>query len=111
MESICPHLGADLSHADVELDPATEIEEMTAAVVCPWHRYDFDLRTGESSAGLKACAYPVELREKDIWVGAPGEGSWEVVENRPVSEGVFDWHTGTNSNIESICIRFCQIDL
>ncbi|KAB5591039.1 hypothetical protein CTheo_5534 [Ceratobasidium theobromae] len=84
MESTCPHLGADLSHADVELDP--EIEEMTAAVVCPWHRYDFDLRTGESSTGLKACAYPVELRDRDVWLGTPGEGSWEVVEKRPVSE-------------------------
>ncbi|CAE7180501.1 unnamed protein product, partial [Rhizoctonia solani] len=68
------------------------IEEMTAAVVCPWHRYDFDLKTGESSTGLKACAYPVELRDKDVWIGAPGEGEWEVVEKRPVSEGQRD-HT------------------
>jgi hypothetical protein len=32
MESTCPHLGADLSHA--------EIEECEASVVavCPWHR-------------------------------------------------------------------------
>ncbi|KAJ1304168.1 hypothetical protein OPQ81_008568 [Rhizoctonia solani] len=86
MESTCPHLGADLSRADVELDPDPEIEEMTAAVVCPWHRYDFDLRTGESSTGLKACAYPVELRDRDVWIGTPGEGEWEVVEKRPVSE-------------------------
>ncbi|KAF8748761.1 hypothetical protein RHS01_10563 [Rhizoctonia solani] len=86
MESTCPHLGADLSHADVEFDADPEIEEMTAAVVCPWHRYDFDLKTGESSTGLKACAYPVELRDRDVWIGAPGEGEWEVVEKRPVSE-------------------------
>ncbi|KAL5638635.1 hypothetical protein ACGC1H_003108 [Rhizoctonia solani] len=86
MESTCPHLGADLSHADVELDPDPEIEEMTAAVVCPWHRYDFDLKTGESSTGLKACAYPVELRDRDVWIGTPGDGEWEVVEKRPVSE-------------------------
>ena len=33
MESACPHLGADLSHA--------EIEECDSGVVavCPWHRY------------------------------------------------------------------------
>ncbi|ELU36424.1 Rieske [2Fe-2S] domain-containing protein [Rhizoctonia solani AG-1 IA] len=90
MESTCPHLGADLSHADVEFDADPEIEEMTAAVVCPWHRYDFDLKTGESSTGLKACAYPVELRDRDVWIGAPGEGEWEVVEKRPVSEGESD---------------------
>ncbi|KAG8735423.1 hypothetical protein FRC10_010615 [Ceratobasidium sp. 414] len=86
MESTCPHLGADLSHADLELDPDPDMEEMTAAVVCPWHRYDFDLRTGESSTGLKACAYPVEIRDLDVWIGSPGEGLWEVVEKRPVSE-------------------------
>jgi nitrite reductase/ring-hydroxylating ferredoxin subunit len=87
MESTCPHLGADLSHADLELDPDPDMEEMTAAIVCPWHRYDFDLRTGESSTGLKACAYAVEVRGQDVWVGSPGEGTWEVVEKRPVSEG------------------------
>ncbi|KAG9120742.1 hypothetical protein FRC07_003640 [Ceratobasidium sp. 392] len=86
MESTCPHLGADLSHADLELDPEPDMEEMTAAVVCPWHRYDFDLRTGESSTGLKACAYPVEIRSSNVWIGSPGEGTWEVVEKRPVSE-------------------------
>ncbi|KAG9122731.1 hypothetical protein FRC07_000753 [Ceratobasidium sp. 392] len=86
MESTCPHLGADLSHADIELDPEPDMEEMTAAVVCPWHRYDFDLRTGESSTGLKACAYPVKIRSSDVWIGSPGEGAWEVVEKRPVSE-------------------------
>jgi hypothetical protein len=33
MESQCPHLGADLSHCDIE-----EYEDTTVAV-CPWHRY------------------------------------------------------------------------
>lgn len=32
MESACPHLGADLSHADIE-----EAETGVVAV-CPWHR-------------------------------------------------------------------------
>lgn len=33
MESSCPHLGADMSHADIE-----ECETGMVAV-CPWHRY------------------------------------------------------------------------
>lgn len=33
MESECPHLGADLSHADIE-----EAGEEVVAV-CPWHRW------------------------------------------------------------------------
>ena len=32
MESSCPHLGADLSHAEIE-----ECETSVVAV-CPWHR-------------------------------------------------------------------------
>ena len=32
MESACPHLGADMSHADIE-----ECEDGVVAV-CPWHR-------------------------------------------------------------------------
>ncbi|CUA71626.1 putative protein HI_0077 [Haemophilus influenzae Rd KW20] [Rhizoctonia solani] len=98
MESTCPHLGADLSHADVEFDPDPEIEEMTAAMVCPWHRYDFDLKTGESSTGLKACAYPVELRDRDVWIGVPGQGEWEVVEKRPVSEDFAESKSCVKSN-------------
>ncbi|KAG5643988.1 hypothetical protein DXG03_009278 [Asterophora parasitica] len=56
MESSCPHLGADLSHADIE-----EYESSVVAV-CPWHRYDFDLRTGKSETGLRACTYAVEVK-------------------------------------------------
>jgi hypothetical protein len=33
MESACPHLGAEMSHADIE-----EYEDSVVAV-CPWHRY------------------------------------------------------------------------
>lgn len=87
MESTCPHLGADMSHAEIE-----EIEENVVAV-CPWHRYDFDLRTGKSETGLRACTYVVETRASEdgqdvVWVEEPEGGkNWRVVELRPVSEG------------------------
>jgi phenylpropionate dioxygenase-like ring-hydroxylating dioxygenase large terminal subunit len=35
MEETCPHLGAPLSHAELE-----DIED-SMAIVCPWHQYDF----------------------------------------------------------------------
>ncbi|KAH9942812.1 hypothetical protein B0H21DRAFT_867514, partial [Amylocystis lapponica] len=90
MEASCPHLGADLSHAEIE-----ECETGLVAV-CPWHRYDFDLRTGKSETGLKACTYVVEVRTDDggvadVWVEAPAGGSnWRVLELRPVSEAFAD---------------------
>ncbi|KAM5545839.1 hypothetical protein V8D89_000877 [Ganoderma adspersum] len=86
MEANCPHMGADMSHA--------EIEECDTGVVavCPWHRYDFDLKTGHSETGMKACTYATDIRTEDgaehIWVETPEGGSgWRLVEFRPVSEG------------------------
>ncbi|TFK86957.1 DUF455-domain-containing protein [Polyporus arcularius HHB13444] len=90
MEANCPHLGADMSHA--------EIEECDTGIVavCPWHRYDFDLKTGHSETGLKACTYATDIRntedgEEHIWVETPEGGSgWRLVEFRPVSEEFAD---------------------
>ncbi|TFK20176.1 DUF455-domain-containing protein [Coprinopsis marcescibilis] len=92
MESACPHLGADMSHADIE-----ECESSVVAV-CPWHRYDFDLSTGKSDTGLKACTFKVQVRRdeedgvmKVYMVELPEGGTdWRVVELRPVSEEFAD---------------------
>lgn len=88
MESTCPHLGADMGHADIE------DSDMGLVAVCPWHRYDFDLRTGKSDTGLKACTFSVKVEPSSegstVWVEAPGAGEWDVVELRPVSEGMRD---------------------
>ena len=101
MEATCPHLGADLSHAEIE-DCGDDI-----VAVCPWHRcvdpdlvlrriklwarYDFDLRTGKSETGLRACVYGVRIlhgeSNPEVWVEAPTEEHCELVELRPVSEG------------------------
>ncbi|KAJ7140054.1 hypothetical protein C8R43DRAFT_1202181 [Mycena crocata] len=81
MESTCPHLGADMSHADIE-----EYEDTTVAV-CPWHRQ-------VSETGLSACTYSVEVKtdpEDDIekvYIETPAGGAnWRLIELRPVSEG------------------------
>ncbi|KAF9524195.1 hypothetical protein CPB83DRAFT_798192 [Crepidotus variabilis] len=91
MEASCPHLGADMSHAEIE-----ECETSVIAV-CPWHRYDFDLKTGESETGLRACTYAVEVRMdterkmEKVFLESPKRGSsWQVVELRPVSEEFAD---------------------
>jgi hypothetical protein len=111
MEATCPHLGAELSHA--------EIEDCGGSVVavCPWHRYvqklyvgflerylddvlivlryDFDLRTGKSETGLRACTFAVFVDKGEgdvemVYLEVPEEGSgWRLVELRPVSEGEF----------------------
>lgn len=119
MVSSCPHLGAPLESAPlrkVEACPEEE-EEIDfgddddddiedTVIVCPWHEYDFDLKTGESAtSGLKACTFRVRVvsttgdedssaADESRFVeiespprednGAPTE--WHVVEVRAVSE-------------------------
>ncbi|PPQ68909.1 hypothetical protein CVT26_001846 [Gymnopilus dilepis] len=109
MEASCPHLGADMSHA--------EIEECDTGVVavCPWHRcvlpaelpvvfpclycyrYDFNLKTGKSETGLRACTYDVQVKSdptdglETVFMQAPEGGTdWRLVELRPVSEEFAD---------------------
>ncbi|KIY71424.1 DUF455-domain-containing protein [Cylindrobasidium torrendii FP15055 ss-10] len=91
MESACPHLGADMSHADIE-----EHEDGVVAV-CPWHRYDFDLKTGANEMGLHACTYPVHVETDDadgidkVYMEPPAlDSEWTLVELRPVSEEFAD---------------------
>ncbi|KAF7328772.1 DUF455-domain-containing protein [Mycena venus] len=85
MESTCPHLGADMSHAEIE-----EFEDTTVAV-CP---YDFDLRTGKSEMGIKTCTYAVEVKtdpqddiEKGKFADPPPPPSQPIAQINPVVPG------------------------
>ncbi|XP_019751989.1 Rieske domain-containing protein isoform X2 [Hippocampus comes] len=37
-------------------------------VFCPWHDYDFDLRTGKSGTSLKQQVHEVKLEDGDVYV-------------------------------------------
>ena len=54
----CPHQG-------IKLDGAKCEEGM---IVCPWHHYAFDLKTGRGG-GLHLENYPIEFRENGIYAG------------------------------------------
>lgn len=38
MEAACPHLGADMSYADIEDYCGEDEEDHSTVIVCPWHR-------------------------------------------------------------------------
>jgi len=61
--SKCPHAGADLTNGWCE----------NKKLICPFHRYSYDLETGKGSPGQNdfVPAYPVEIRDNDIYVGIP----------------------------------------
>lgn len=57
----CPHAGAELSGGWCK----------DGKIVCPFHRYSYDLATGKGSTGQNdyVDVYPVEIREGKIFVG------------------------------------------
>lgn len=57
----CPHQGAALSGGW-----CTE----EGNIVCPWHRYQFDLENGRG-AGTYVEVYPLEEREDGLYIGFP----------------------------------------
>ncbi|CAH7667450.1 hypothetical protein PPACK8108_LOCUS1852 [Phakopsora pachyrhizi] len=81
MEEECPHLGASMVNAELEI----EGDDLIA--ICPWHSYDFNLKTGESSVGLKACVYETFLEDGRLYIDYPdGTTDWEIVSIRPISQ-------------------------
>ena len=66
----CPHNGASLSKGFCS--PKNEI-------VCPLHRYSFDLDSGKATSGgaFSIKTYPIEYKNDGVYVGIKA-GWWEV---------------------------------
>ena len=55
----CPHQGITLEKASCE----------DGFIVCPWHRYGFNLKTGRGGGGLHLENYPIEIRNDGWYAG------------------------------------------
>ena len=66
----CPHNGASLGHGW-----CTEEN----SIVCPVHRYHFDLRTGRAKSGISDVVrtYPLDVREDGVYIGFE-ERVWDL---------------------------------
>ncbi|KKK27374.1 hypothetical protein ARAM_002287 [Aspergillus rambellii] len=83
MEAECPHAGGPMQDANVD------IEDSAYIVSCPWHAYDFNVETGESSVGIKACTFPVDVQGEYVKLQYPSNGcSVGLGKMEPVSENV-----------------------
>jgi NAD(P)H-dependent nitrite reductase small subunit len=60
INDLCPHRGASLSDGFLEQDK----------VFCPWHCFDFNLKTGESQVAshLRVATYPVKVEDGSIFI-------------------------------------------
>jgi len=63
LSGACPHEGGPLADGALLGD----------SVVCPWHGFDFDVRTGacDVAPDLSVSVYPVRVAESDILVELP----------------------------------------
>ncbi|KAK2835727.1 hypothetical protein Q5P01_016211 [Channa striata] len=57
MDARCSHSGGPLCEGDIEE------ADGVLKVFCPWHDYDFELRTGISGSSLKQQVYEVKLED------------------------------------------------
>lgn len=57
----CPHAGADMANGWCR----------DGRIVCPIHRYVYDLETGRGAAGQDDYipVYPVEVRDNEVYIG------------------------------------------
>jgi len=60
LEASCPHEGGPLADGVVE----------ALRITCPWHGYDFHLKTGECGLDpdLRALTYPVKVQDGDLFI-------------------------------------------
>ncbi len=66
----CPHNGASLSSGS-----CTDNNE----IICPKHRYPFNLKTGMATSGLALClqTYPIVIQNNGVFVGTKKKW-WEA---------------------------------
>ncbi|KAJ8277314.1 hypothetical protein GJAV_G00073870 [Gymnothorax javanicus] len=62
MDARCAHAGGPLCDGDIE-----EADGILQ-VFCPWHDYDFNIRTGKSQTGLQQKVYEVKVEEDGVYV-------------------------------------------
>ncbi|KAL4949257.1 hypothetical protein BDW69DRAFT_77404 [Aspergillus filifer] len=81
MEAECPHAGGPMQDAHVDIEDSAYIAS------CPWHAYDFNVETGESSVGIKACTFPIDVEEEKVTLTYPEIGI-SLAKLEPVSEKI-----------------------
>jgi nitrite reductase (NADH) small subunit len=60
MDNVCLHVGGPLGQGAVE----------GGKVVCPWHGWQYDPKTGEAAhnRAAKVAVYPVKMENEEVWI-------------------------------------------
>ena len=62
-DNTCPHAGGPLGEGQLD----------GSLVICPWHGWRFDVRTGvrPENPDFRVSCYPVHVRDDTVWVDLP----------------------------------------
>lgn len=82
MEAECPHAGGPMTEAHIDIEDSSYIAS------CPWHAYDFNVETGESSYGIKTCTFPVTVQDGRVRIHVSEDDGLQLAKIEPVSEKV-----------------------
>ena len=58
LSDTCAHRGGPLSEGIID----------EGCVVCPWHNFDYDLRTGKSSQNCEVPTYEVKIADEKVFI-------------------------------------------
>ena len=58
MENVCLHVGGPLGQGVIE----------GGKVICPWHGWAWDPKTGEAGRGAKVGVYPLKVENGDVLI-------------------------------------------
>jgi nitrite reductase/ring-hydroxylating ferredoxin subunit len=65
IDARCSHEGGPLDEGDIE-----EIHNKLV-IICPWHFFDFDIESGESSTGLRQQIYETKIADSCVYINTP----------------------------------------
>jgi nitrite reductase (NADH) small subunit len=58
LENVCLHRGGPLGQGVIE----------GGKIICPWHGWAWDPKTGEAGPGAKVAVYPVKMEGEDVLI-------------------------------------------
>jgi 3-phenylpropionate/trans-cinnamate dioxygenase ferredoxin subunit len=92
----CPHQGGELCKGSLQMFVEADapgrmrFDGSKAFVQCPWHGWEFDIRTGQSYADparTRVRSYPVDVRSADGFAGSSGMDGVARAELEPTVAG------------------------
>ncbi|XP_061173710.1 uncharacterized protein LOC133182870 isoform X2 [Saccostrea echinata] len=92
--AVCSHEGGPLEQGDIEDFDGRE------KIVCPWHSYDFDLETGESSYGLKQDVYEVCIKDDQLYFYTGSELSTKPFKSPVIKKDTTQTETKTDKTVK-----------